>query len=572
MPTLRLCIFIIFAIFICQRTLPAEAQFTPGVNNNVTMLDYFHKYNVYSNVWGYVDPQGREYALLGHNAGLSIVDVTNPQDVNEVVMIAGPTGPNIIWREVKTFSHYAYVVSEHRSPSNLAGIQIIDLANLPATAHLVNTYVWPGVLQADARAHTVWIDDDGFLYINGGTSTANAGGHPSGIRIFDLKPDPVHPLPVGYFARDYVHDISTRKNLMFSHNIFSQNGGNIDVVDISDRANPRLKQQIQYPDGFTHNSTISEDGRYLYETDEVENLTLKIFDIGALWDNDPDNDDQIERVGEYLARSGTIAHEPRIKDGFLYVSHYSEGVRVVDVSDPTKPGEVGYYDTYPGDERGFEGNWGVYPYFPSGTIVASDISFGLYVLRFNGVRAGEVHGTVYDRQTGQPLAFAELYFAEAGKIVETDFNGAFSLRTNAGRHTVTVVYSGTILGSDFQVNITAGQSLQWNVFEPIANEDEPAADKQTRLEQSYPNPLRTVTSIPYQLQQSGKTSLIIYNSAGQEVNTFAMGPQAAGAHEIEWNGRNASGEEMPSGVYLYRLSVDMEAGRFTEQRRLVILR
>src|SRR6185295_17337036 len=76
-----------------------------------------------ANIGGYVDSQGNEYALVGTEDGLSIVDVTTP--TNPVEMFAVP-GVTSIWREVKTWQHYAYVTTEGGD-----GLQIINLDYLP---------------------------------------------------------------------------------------------------------------------------------------------------------------------------------------------------------------------------------------------------------------------------------------------------------------------------------------------------------------------------------------------------------------------------------------------------------
>ncbi|MBK9333830.1 MAG: T9SS type A sorting domain-containing protein [Ignavibacteria bacterium] len=77
-----------------------------------------------------------------------------------------------------------------------------------------------------------------------------------------------------------------------------------------------------------------------------------------------------------------MVHNAYIKGDSLYLAHYRAGVIVYDISDPSLPFEVGHYDTYPGvNSTAFQGCWNVYPYLPSGNIIASDISTGLYVLR-----------------------------------------------------------------------------------------------------------------------------------------------------------------------------------------------
>ena len=66
------------------------------------------------------------------------------------------------------------------------------------------------------------------------------------------------------------------------------------------------------------------------------------------------------------------------------VSYYEDGVQVIDISDPSNPRLVGYFDTFPNNNgyQGYFGCWGVYPFLPSGNIIASDRKYGLHVLRF----------------------------------------------------------------------------------------------------------------------------------------------------------------------------------------------
>lgn len=442
--TRALCFIVCFVAAVSQ----SFAQYTPGVNNNVTRLSQFHKYSRYSNLWGYVDESGREYVLVGHIEGTSIIDITEPENPVEIAMIPGPTRlfPPI-WREIKTYSHYAYVVSELRTPDTLSGIQIIDLSGLPDSVNYVGRRLWPGVDSTNARAHTISIDDQGYMYIHGGTAALGEGfSDPGGIRIFSLA-DPMNPLPVSTFPDRYVHDSNVVNNIMFSHNI-REPGGRIDVVDVSDRSMPRLITSIIYPNGgLSHDGWPTEDQNYYISTDEVAGLTMKVWDIGVLWDNDPNNDDQIELVGQYIGAPDQIGHEARVRGDFVFLSHYVLGMKVLDISEPSNPVEVGYFDTFPevdfpGLETGYNGNWGVYPYFPSGTIAVTDIQTGVHILRFDTVRAGSVTGTVTDRLTGQPVPNVEMLFVEADKTVTADENGHYTFASNEGPHTVVLTRIG----------------------------------------------------------------------------------------------------------------------------------
>ena len=95
--------------------------------------------------------------------------------------------------------------------------------------------------------------------------------------------------------------------------------------------------------------------------------------------------------------------------------------------------------------------------------------------------------------------------------------------------------------------------------------------KETTLLANYPNPFNPETWLPYRLAAPAEVTLTIYAVNGQVVRTLALGHQAAGFYETRsraayWDGRNAQGESVASGVYFYTLS----AGDFTATRKLLI--
>jgi len=85
---------------------------------------------------------------------------------------------------------------------------------------------------------------------------------------------------------------------------------------------------------------------------------------------------------------------------------------------------------------------------------------------------------------------------------------------------------------------------------------------------NYPNPANPSTVISYGLPEALHVQLRIYDMLGREVKTLVEGYQEAGTHQASWNGRNAAGASVASGLYLYRLT----AGPFVEVRRLLLLK
>lgn len=88
------------------------------------------------------------------------------------------------------------------------------------------------------------------------------------------------------------------------------------------------------------------------------------------------------------------------------------------------------------------------------------------------------------------------------------------------------------------------------------------------LRQNYPNPFNPTTTIDYQVPSHGLVRLAIYTTAGQLVRVLVNDEQPAGMHRIQWDGTNASGQRVASGVYLYRIS----AGAQVAQRKLILMK
>ena len=72
--------------------------------------------------------------------------------------------------------------------------------------------------------------------------------------------------------------------------------------------------------------------------------------------------------------------------------------------------------------------------------------------------------------------------------------------------------------------------------------------------QNYPNPFNPNTIIKYELPTTNKVELSIYNLLGQKIVTLVAGRQNAGIHQVEWDGRNSIGQNVASGMYIYRLT------------------
>ncbi len=381
-----------------------------------------------ANIGGYVDTLGNEYALVGTYNGLSIVDVTNPAVPVNMYNIVGPASE---WREVKTRGKYAYVTTEGGN----TGLQIIDLTNLPGP---VTSHFWQGSGALANSIHTIHaLHIDGhFLYLYG---TNNSGGGPTNTIYVDLT-DPWNPSYVGQYVYpgtgndSYVHDGYVRNDTCYESHVYS---GFFTVVDATDKLNPVLLAQQTTPTAFTHNTWLSDDSHTLFTTDENANSFLTSYDITNLGN--------ITELDRFTTAPGTgaIVHNVHILNDYAVVSWYVEGVSIVDAHRPDNLIEVGKYDTHPLNETGFHGCWGVYPFLPSGTIVASDIENGLYVLTPTYVRACYLEGLVTDSVTHAPLYQATVSIVATTATKQSKTNGTYKTGTaDSGSYTVTCTKPG----------------------------------------------------------------------------------------------------------------------------------
>ncbi|MBS1517759.1 MAG: choice-of-anchor B family protein [Bacteroidetes bacterium] len=307
----------------------------------------------YSACWGYA-AGGREYAIIGHYAGTTVYDITNPGNIVNSGTVAGP-GSFYNYREMKTYSHYLYIVSEGGS-----GVQIVDLQYLPDSLHLIQNYTFAGY----TKSHTI-SQEGRYLYSNGGNY--NNGG----VFILDLL-DPENPVKRGQWGTRYIHDCFVRNDTIYGAAISS---GFMVFLDATNKDNITLIREFTYPSAVTHNAWTNGDRTVLVTTDEGGTNHAKLWDI-----SDFSNQVQLAEIIPYDGAS--MVHNAYIKGDSLYLAHYRAGVIVYNIQNPSQPVEVGHYDTYPGpNSTAYQGCWNVYPFLPSGNIVASDIVTGLYVLK-----------------------------------------------------------------------------------------------------------------------------------------------------------------------------------------------
>ncbi|MEM1217370.1 MAG: choice-of-anchor B family protein [Bacteroidota bacterium] len=320
--------------------------------------------NSYNDIWGFTDCEGREYAIMGSSGYTHFFDVTEPTATEEIASFEG--GSVTTWRDFKTYRNRAYGVCDNCTE----GLQIFDISNPQDTIIRTaqNTDFW-------LRSHNIYIDEEAGRLYSVGTDAVN-----NGVIILTLNANPDAPLLLANLPLPggYVHDIYVRNNIAFASHGF--NG--LYIYDLTDPTNPiTLGTITDYPEpGYNHSSWLSDDGAHLIMADETFNRGVKYINVSDF--EEIEVTDVFRSTLEAPEFTNSIAHNPFIRGDLAFISYYHDGVQVWDISNPDTVVNVGYYDTDPDNINydGFRGTWGVYPFLPSGNIIASDMRNGLFVL------------------------------------------------------------------------------------------------------------------------------------------------------------------------------------------------
>ena len=348
-----------------------------------------------SGSWGWTDPvTGHDISIIGRTDAAAFVDVTDPVHPRYLGDLPRTKGANMSsWREIKTYKNYALIVSDGSGDHH--GIQIFDLTRL----RKVKT---PQRFTEDAHfdagsIHDIAVNEgSGFAYAVG---TASGGERCGGGSLMVDMHDPLKPKFAGCFADvgtgrsrgGYTHDIQC---VMYhgpdkrytGHEIcMASNETTVSIQDVTDKQHVKVLSHADYPTpGYTHQGWFTEDQRHWYLDDEldesgglgksVEGTRTIIFDVADL--------EQPVMVKEWIGTTKAIDHNQYVKGDRLYQSNYKAGLRILDISDPVNPKEVGYLDTFPGDNSaGFAGSWNNYPFFKNGAIGVVSIGEGFFMVR-----------------------------------------------------------------------------------------------------------------------------------------------------------------------------------------------
>lgn len=342
-----------------------------------------------SDSWGWTDPStGKEYALMGVNNGTAFVDISDP--VHLIYLGKLPTHNNVldggqIWRDIKVFNNHAFIVSEIQGH----GMQVFDLTRLRNVSNPPATFTEDAHYDGFGSAHNIAINEaTGFAYAIG-TSTFNGGGH-----YIDIN-DPINPVSAGGSSENgYTHDaqITIYNGPDTAHvgkEIYiGSNTDEVVIFDVTTKNNPIVLGTASYTqEAYTHQGWLTEDHRYFLVNDEADEVAFGVNTRTLVFDlTDLDNP---TFKFDYEGPTPATDHNLYIKGDRAYLANYSEGVRIINISDLENENitELGSFDTFPEDNNAGADNgiWNVYPFFESQNILLSDYNRGLFIIRETGL-------------------------------------------------------------------------------------------------------------------------------------------------------------------------------------------
>lgn len=339
--------------------------------------------NIYNEIWGWYDStKQREYAILGSSLGTHFFDVTDPSNTKLVDFVAG-RDDHMIHRDYKNKGKYLFAVADEFKES----LMVMDMSTLPDSV----TVVYDRALFFN-KSHNLWVDGDR-LY----ACIPRFDQQPliNGLGMYDISnpeiPTIIKEYESAVFPWGNVHDLYVRNDTAFLN---SETRG-LFIVDFTDPEKPEvLANFTNYPYmGYNHSGWLSADGNKYVMADETHGMPLKFLDVSD-YTNIGIDSYLFPEMTFPIQDTVAIAHNPIIRDEYVFSSYYYDGIYIWDMSDPVNPVIAAFYDTYAGANTGeYHGNWGVYPFLPSGIILASDMQTGLYVFEA-GIRGTAIEDKV----------------------------------------------------------------------------------------------------------------------------------------------------------------------------------
>ena len=334
---------------------------------------------IWNDLMGWTHPiSGKEFVIMGSIDSTYFFDVSNPSSIQKCAVYTGKT--RSINRDYEVYKNYVYCVSDNGPPGVF---QIFDLQYLPDSVHLVleDTSII-------TRVHSLFVDSTSKrLYFQAASKTFSQ--KPDSVIRYDLLilslDTPENPRVIGELKEPVcgrVHEAYYRNDTAYCsceyRGLHAFDMRKADSIVYLGGISP------PYPfNGYNHTSWLDDSGKFVVFTDEVPvSLPMKLYSIKS---NNNQLDFDFENV--FNSNIGATPHNLIWKGSQLWTSAYEDGLVLWNMNNPYAPKMEGFYDTYPQNKQGiyngYTGCWGMYPFFESGNIAASDMRNGLFMIRYD---------------------------------------------------------------------------------------------------------------------------------------------------------------------------------------------
>jgi len=348
------------------------------------------------------------------------------------------------------------------------------------------------------------IYDENIVYLSYRTGSSFS----EGIKFYDVS-DPEYPVLLNSINVDNYQTEKIGDNLVFYNQIYR-----LVFLDVTDPYNPTYNTYMTFEDQII--SYKIKDNLLLANTTDSYLNSIEIFDISDL-----NNPEPLSLI--YLGRYVTDLH---IFDNFLYAGYYNlgwygsvSGYMIIDFSDPENPEIVNDLIVHSLPENLNRG-----------------VGFGSLFCNLSGTDL-----IIADNRSNRILT----YDAEdiTNPILQSEFR--WNLQTSS------IDFDGeNLILNNWANGIT---ELDWNQFLSV---NELPNIKNDIFLTNYPNPFNPSTTISFTTPEESNVELSVYNIRGQKIRTLLNNQTTAGEHSIVWNGDDASGKKVGSGLYLYKLKIN----------------
>lgn len=471
------------------------------------------------------------------------------------------------------------------------GVQVVDITN-PAVPEIIGHYLNPGYLYHIAIVDSVLYGCDAWP-ISGFETVYDTsywgGAAPGDFLTVDIA-DPTDPQILGYYRApaQVSRIVSGGNRFAFCLNSLDSIGADVQIVDLSNPASPLTVGSYSSNRGAGLGGCAAENYFYL----ATGPGGLEIIDI-------------TEKNGPAMVsvcEGGAGAQDVIVINDYAFVANGASGVWIWDVSDAVSPK---FIRSFPVTEAAVSlAAGGGYLYVTGGDIHIFDISdpefasagpvvsgYGdcgslaiaeekLFAATSDGyimfdIGADPEHPALIS-QVSAGVAADDIAFYNGFVVLSCGGEGIFvyDIDESPGPERVGIYNTpgnatGIFIDSNM-VYIADTRSLIVAAFPQSMGVDEPPHQipDYYSLRQNYPNPFNPVTSIEYIVSKRSAVTLTVFNMLGQSVRTLVDDIKPAGTYTVRWDGTDAFGDRLASGVYLYRIRI----GDYSETREMVLLK